>query len=95
METVIDHRTAAGLEKHFAALSKHVPLRPIRSKHDYAAAVAALNALVDAGAAQERHPLADLVATLLGPLRHIPRFPPRGLSDVCPLIKSAPSLTLR
>lgn len=64
METVIDRRTVAGLEKHFAALSRHVPLRPIRSRRDYSAAVAALNALLDAGAAEERHPLADLVATL-------------------------------
>ena len=64
MEAVIDRRTVAGLQRHFAALSRHVPLRPIRNQRDYKAAVAALNALLDAGAADQRHPLADLVATL-------------------------------
>jgi len=64
METVIDRRAANALARHFLAITKHVPLRPIRSEADYDAAVASLNALLDAGAADEAHPLADLAATL-------------------------------
>lgn len=64
METVIDRRVADTLAKHFLAITKHVPLRPIRTEADYDAAVASLNALLDAGAANEAHPLADLAATL-------------------------------
>jgi len=64
VEAVIDSRTAAELGRHVAAIEKHVPLRPIRSMSDYEAAVQALNALLDAGAAQESHPLANLAATL-------------------------------
>lgn len=54
----------AQVSKHFAALQRSVPLRPIRSAADYEAAVDALNAMLDAGAADESHPLADLAATL-------------------------------
>lgn len=64
MEAVIDRQAANELAGHFAAISKHVPLRPIRSEDGYDEAVAALNALLDTGAADEEHPLADLVATL-------------------------------
>lgn len=64
METLIDQRVAADLVKHFNAIQKHVPLRPIRTASDYAAAVASLNALLDAGAGDEAHPLANLAATL-------------------------------
>ncbi len=64
MEAVIDARAAMALTKHLRAISKHVPLRPIRSETDYDAAVAALNGLLDAGAADEKHALADLAATL-------------------------------
>lgn len=64
MEAVIDLRAAEDLARHFRAISKHVPLRPIRTAVDYDAAVASLNALLDAGAADETHPLADLAATL-------------------------------
>ena len=64
METLNDPGTAADLEKHFSGLQKHVPLRPIRKEADYDAAVAALNGLLDLGAGDERHPLADLAATL-------------------------------
>ncbi|WER50677.1 transcriptional regulator [Cupriavidus sp. WKF15] len=60
METL----NVAALTDHFRALSKVVPLHPIRTEHDYDAAVGAMNALLDAGAAEETHPLADLVATL-------------------------------
>jgi HTH-type transcriptional regulator / antitoxin HigA len=64
VETVIDRRMADTLARHFLAITKHVPLRPIRTEADHDAAVASLNALLDAGAANEAHPLADLAATL-------------------------------
>lgn len=44
-----------------------LPLPPIRSELDYDNAVTALNQLLDAGAADEQHALADL-ATMLGTL---------------------------
>ena len=52
------------ITEHYLALNANVPLRPIRSRNDYARAVDAMNALLDAGAADESHPLADLAATL-------------------------------
>ena len=64
METVIDRRVASDLARHYSAIRKHVPLQPIRNDPDYDAAVSTLNALMDAGAADEHHPLADLAATL-------------------------------
>lgn len=64
MEALIDRKAAAELSRHVAAIEKHVPLRPIRSGGDYEAAVQALNGLLDAGAANESHPLANLAATL-------------------------------
>lgn len=64
MEAMIDRQAAHDLAGHFQAVLKHVPLRPIRSESDYDSAVASLNGLLDAGAADETHPLADLAATL-------------------------------
>ena len=64
MEAVIDRQAADELAGHFAAISRLVPLHPVRSEGEYDAAVASLNALMDAGAADEAHPLADLAATL-------------------------------
>jgi len=52
------------LATHFAAIEREVPLHPIRTEAEYDAAVAALNRLLDAGASNEKHPLANLVATL-------------------------------
>jgi HTH-type transcriptional regulator/antitoxin HigA len=52
------------LAEHFEAISHKVPLRPINSDRDYDFAVRALNALLDAGAADEGHPLAALADTL-------------------------------
>lgn len=52
------------LAAHFDALTREIPLRPVRSEADHAAASAALGRLLDAGAADEGHPLADLAATL-------------------------------
>jgi len=49
---------------HYRALDAKVPLRPIRNRKDYSRAVDTMNALLDAGAADEDHPLAGLAATL-------------------------------
>lgn len=52
------------LVRHYEALCAQVPLRPVRTQADYDVAVTALETLLDAGAADESHPLADLAATL-------------------------------
>ena len=64
MEAVMDRTVIAEITSHFQALSSVVPLHPIRTAADYEKAVAVLNRLLDAGAANEQHPLADLVNTL-------------------------------
>jgi HTH-type transcriptional regulator/antitoxin HigA len=69
MEAIIDRVVIAKLTSHFEALTAFVPLHPINSQGDYAKAVAALNQLLDAGAADDGHPLAglvDTVGTLIG-----------------------------
>ena len=52
------------LAEHFEAISQKVPLSPISSDREYDFAVRALNALLDAGAADESHNLASLAETL-------------------------------
>jgi len=52
------------LAAHFEAISQKVPLHPINSDIEYDFAVRALNALLDAGAADEGHTLAPLADTL-------------------------------
>jgi HTH-type transcriptional regulator/antitoxin HigA len=52
------------LAAHFEAISQKVPLHPINSDLEYDFAVRALNALMDAGAADEGHRLAPLADTL-------------------------------
>jgi len=64
MEAVMDRSVIAEITSRFQALSSVVPLHAIRTDEDYEKAVAALNRLLDAGAANENHPLADLVNTL-------------------------------
>lgn len=64
MEAVMDITVVAEITTHFQALSSVIPLHPIRTESDYEKAVAALNQLLDAGAANEKHPLADLANTL-------------------------------
>jgi len=56
-----DIRELAG---HFGAVMAKVPLRAITSQAGYEEAVRALNALLDAGAANEEHELAPLVDAL-------------------------------
>ena len=60
----MDRSVIAEITSHFKALSSIIPLHPISSERDYDKAVATLNQLLDAGAADEKHPLADLVNTL-------------------------------
>ena len=52
------------IEAHFNALAAKVPLHPIDNDDEYDRAVQAIDALLDAGASDERHPLAPLVAAL-------------------------------
>lgn len=49
---------------HYKALARLVPLKAITRESDYRKAVTALEALLDAGGADERHPLAGLVEAL-------------------------------
>lgn len=55
------------IERHFVALRHSVPLGPVRSAEQHDALVSVMNALMDNGAADEQHPLADLLA-LIGKL---------------------------
>jgi HTH-type transcriptional regulator / antitoxin HigA len=48
------------LAEHFGAISAKVPLHPITSADEYDFALSVLNALLDSGAADERHELAAL-----------------------------------
>lgn len=50
--------------RQYQALCEGVPLKEIRSEAEYDAAVAVLNKLLDAGGADENHPLAELVNAL-------------------------------
>lgn len=52
------------LTGHFGALTAKVPLRPIASAAEYDEATRAMDALLDAGAADQDHPLAHLVSAL-------------------------------
>lgn len=52
------------LTLHLGAITARIPLRTVKTKRDYKAAVAALNALLDAGGANEDDPLSALVALL-------------------------------
>lgn len=52
------------ITRHFQALCAQVPLLPISSEAEYDRAVASLNDLLDAGAADESHPLAPLAQWL-------------------------------
>ena len=64
MEALTEREAIETITSHFQALVSLVPLRSIRSERDYDKAVSAMNQLLDAGAANEKHPLADLVGTL-------------------------------
>jgi HTH-type transcriptional regulator/antitoxin HigA len=64
MGALIDKKVLTEITRHFQALRSVVPLRPIHSEVEYDQAVSSLNQLLDAGAADEKHALADLVSTL-------------------------------
>lgn len=64
MEALMDRDVIAEITSHYQALSSFVPLRAIRGEQDYDNAILALNRLLDAGAASDEHPLADLVNAL-------------------------------
>jgi len=64
MGTVMDKKVIAEITSHFKALTSIVPLRTIGSEAEYDHAVSVLNQLLDAGAANESHALADLANTL-------------------------------
>ena len=64
METLSNHAAVAEITSRYEALSSLVPLRVIHTEQEYQAAVSALNHLLDAGAAEDDHPLADLVSAL-------------------------------
>ena len=49
---------------HYQALARMVPLKAITREADYKKAVTTLDELLDAGGANERHPLAGLVEAL-------------------------------
>lgn len=64
MEAIMDRKSIDDITARFQALTAVIPLRAIRTETDYDKAVALLNQLLDAGAADECCPLADLIDTL-------------------------------
>ncbi len=64
MEALMDRDVIAAITSHFQALTAKIPLRAIHNEQDYDKAVSAMNQLLDAGAADESHPLANLANTL-------------------------------
>lgn len=64
MEAVMDRSVIKEITARFQALSSIVPLKTIKNAKQYDKAVTVLNQLLDAGAANERSPLADLVNSL-------------------------------
>jgi HTH-type transcriptional regulator/antitoxin HigA len=49
---------------HYTCLCESIPLYPLHTEQDYDKAILILNALLDAGGANENHPLARLVEAL-------------------------------
>jgi len=84
MEALMDRSVVAEITARFQALASIVPLHAIRTKRDYDKAVSTLNQLLDAGAADEKSPLADLVNTLgalIGDYDDV-HFPAKDVSPV-------------
>lgn len=61
---ILTRDEVADITGHLNAISARIPLHPIKTKRDYKAALSALNALLDAGGADEKDPLSSLVALL-------------------------------
>ncbi|AQR68618.1 transcriptional regulator [Janthinobacterium sp. LM6] len=77
----------AEITVHYQALSKLVPLQAIPDATAYEQAVNVLHQLLDAGAADEQHPLAGLVDSigrLIGDYDQ-EHFPPAGVSPAATL----------
>lgn len=88
MEALMDRETIDDITSRFQALAAVVPLHAIRTGADYDKAVNVLNQLLDAGAADERSPLADLtnaLGALIGDYEDV-NNPPQDV---------APAVTLR
>ncbi|MES2049216.1 MAG: transcriptional regulator [Pseudomonadota bacterium] len=64
METIMDRSVVEEIAARFQALVSIVPLSAVNSPTDYDRAVLMLNQLLDAGAAHENSPLADLANSL-------------------------------
>jgi HTH-type transcriptional regulator/antitoxin HigA len=64
MEAMMGALDIDAVTNHYKALARLVPLKAITRDADYRKAVAALEELLDAGGANERHPLAGLVEAL-------------------------------
>lgn len=64
METLMHREMITEITVHYQALSKLVPLQAIPDAIAYEQAVSVLHQLLDAGAADERHPLAGLVDSI-------------------------------
>jgi len=62
--TIFSPKQIKELTAHFGAITAKVPLHPIANAAQYDEAVRAMDALLDAGAADENHPLAQLVSAL-------------------------------
>ncbi len=66
---MMDARKIDRIAKRYQALCQLVPLKPITRKAEYEAAIGHLNRLLDAGGANQAHPLAGVV-DLLGEVIH-------------------------
>jgi HTH-type transcriptional regulator/antitoxin HigA len=66
VETLMDRKVIDDITARFLSLAEIVPLLTIRNVAGYDKAVAVLNQLLDAGAADEHSPLADLTNALGG-----------------------------
>ncbi|OEZ64870.1 antitoxin HigA [Janthinobacterium sp. HH103] len=64
METLMHREMITEITVHYQALSKLVPLQAIPDAPAYEQAVSVLHQLLDAGAADEKHPLAGLVDSI-------------------------------
>lgn len=84
MEAIMDHSVVEEITERFQALVSIVSLSAIRTSKQYNKAVLTLNQLLDAGAADEKSPLADLVNSL-GSLIGDYEDAHRGDSEVSPV----------
>ena len=97
MEAIMGRAEVEAITSRHEALSLLVPLAPINNVNEYEKAAAMMDRLLDAGGADEEHPLAKLVHTL-GLLieeydtRHYPAEPVSGL-DMLKFLMEQQNLT--